>query len=182
MLVTRARPMDRKHEHERRTRTTTGAFSVVTRSSLQTHNWGRKLGRLLAGGEIIGLSGELGSGKSCFVRGMAEGLEVGKEAWIRSPTFTLINEHQGRLPLYHIDLYRVESRREMEELNLPDYLFSDGVSVIEWFEHLPAGEVEEHLRVAFAHANGNKRKLTFTAHGKRYDKIIAGLRVKGLKG
>jgi len=156
-------------------------FSVVTRSPLQTHNWGRKLGRLLAGGEIIGLSGELGSGKSCFVRGMAEGLEVGKEAWIRSPTFTLINEHQGRLPLYHIDLYRVESRREMEELDLPGYLFSDGVSVIEWFEHLPAEEVEEHLRVAFAHANGNKRKLTFTAHGERYDKIIAGLRVKGSK-
>ena len=151
------------------------SFSVVARSSLQTRNLGRKLGRLLEGGEIIGLSGELGSGKSCFVRGMAEGLEVGKEAWIRSPTFTLINEYHGRLPLYHIDLYRVESRRELEELNLPDYLFSDGVSVIEWFEHLPAEEVEEHLHVAFVHANGNKRKLAFTAYGKQYEEIIKKL-------
>jgi len=68
-----------------------------------------------------------------------------------------------------------------EELNLTDYLFSDGVSAVEWFEHLPAEEVEEYLHVSFAYANGNKRKLTFTAHGKRYDKIIAGLRVKRLK-
>ena len=157
------------------------SFSLVTRSAVQTRNWGRKLGRVLKGGEIIGLTGELGSGKTCFVRGMAEGLEVGKGAWIRSPSFTLINEYSGRLPFYHIDLYRVEGRRELEELNLTDYLFSDGVSAVEWFEHLPAEEVEEYLHVSFAYANGNKRKLTFTAHGKRYDKIIAGLRVKRLK-
>ena len=157
------------------------SFSTTSRSAVQTRNWGKKLGRLLKGGEIIGLTGELGSGKTCFVRGMAEGLEVGKGAWIRSPSFTLINEYSGRLPFYHIDLYRVEGRRELEELNLTDYLFSDGVSAVEWFEHLPAEEVEEYLHVSFAYANGNKRKLTFTAHGKRYDKIIAGLRVKRLK-
>lgn len=119
----------------------------------------------------------MGGGKTCFVRGMAEGLEVGKEAWIRSPSFTLINEYHGRLPLYHIDLYRVENRRELEELNLLDYLFSDGVSAVEWFEHLPAGEVQEYLHVAFTHANGNRRKLTFTAYGKRYEKMLDGLLV-----
>ena len=157
-------------------------FSIVTRSAVQTRNWGRKLGRVLKGGEIIGLTGELGSGKTCFVRGMAEGLEVGKGAWIRSPSFTLINEYSGRLPFFHIDLYRIEGKRELEELNLTDYLFSDGVSAVEWFEHLPAEEVEEYLHVSFAYANGNKRKLTFTAHGGRYDEIIEGLRVEGLKG
>ena len=151
------------------------SFSIVTRSAVQTRNWGKKLGRVLKGGEIIGLTGELGSGKTCFVRGMAEGLEVGKGAWIRSPSFTLINEYCGRLPFYHIDLYRVEGRRELEELNLTDYLFSDGVSAVEWFEHLPAEEVEEYLHVSFAYANGNKRKLTFTAHGERYEKIIKKL-------
>lgn len=156
-------------------------LSVISRSAAQTRNWGKKLGRLLKSGEIIGLSGELGSGKTCFVRGMAEGLEVGREAWIRSPTFTLINEYSGRFPLYHIDLYRVEGRRELEELNLLDYLFSDGVSVVEWFEHLPAGEVGEYLHVGFAYANDNKRKLTFTAYGRRYDKIVESLRVKGVK-
>jgi len=119
------------------------SFTVVTRSAQQTRNWGKRLGGLLRGGEIIGLTGELGSGKTCFVRGMAEGLTVGKEAWIRSPSFTLINEYHGRMPIYHIDLYRVGNRRELEELNLRDYLFSDGISVVEWFEHLPSGEVEE---------------------------------------
>lgn len=156
------------------------SFATVTRSALQTRSWGRRLGRLLTGGEIVGLTGELGSGKTCFARGMAEGLEVGKEAWIRSPSFTLINEYHGRLPVYHIDLYRVGSQKEMEELNLREYLFSDGVSVVEWFEHLPAEEVEEHFHVAFHYANGNRRRLTFTAHGGRYNKIIEGLRVKGL--
>lgn len=133
------------------------------------------MGRLLKGGEIIGLVGELGSGKTTFVRGLAEGLEVSAEAWIRSPSFTLINEYEGRLPIYHIDLYRIGSAGDLAELSLREYLFSDGVSVIEWFEHLPAAEVEEYLHVAFAYANGNRRKLTFTAYGERYEEIIKQL-------
>jgi tRNA threonylcarbamoyladenosine biosynthesis protein TsaE len=134
------------------------------------------LGRLLQGGEIIGLSGELGSGKTCFVRGMAVGLDVGKEAWIRSPTFTLVNEYQGRLPIYHIDLYRINQRSELEELNLREYLFSDGVSVVEWFERFPEGEIEEYLYIGFAHAGDNKRKLMFMAHGEGYKMIIERLK------
>ena len=154
----------------------TKSFSVLSRGSLQTRSWGRKLGRLLKGGEIIGLTGELGSGKTCFVRGMTEGLEVHKEVWVRSPSFTLINEYSGRLPIYHIDLYRLGSKREMEELSLREYLFSGGVCVIEWFEHLPTEEVEEYMHVAFAYTNGSKRRLTLTAYGRHYEGIIKGLR------
>jgi tRNA threonylcarbamoyladenosine biosynthesis protein TsaE len=127
----------------------------------------------LSGGEIIGLTGELGSGKTCFVRGLAEGLGVGKEAWIRSPTFTLINEYDGRLPVYHIDLYRLGNRRELDELNLREYLFSDGVSAIEWFEHLPEGDVDEWLAIKFEHRAENERKLTFTVHGEKYEELLA---------
>jgi len=145
---------------------------MITRSAAQTRSWGKKLGRLLKGGEIVGLTGELGSGKTCFVRGIAEGSGVGKEAWVRSPTFTLINEYDGRLALYHIDLYRIESARELEELNLRDYLFSDGATVVEWFERLPKAEVDEYLLIAFEHGGGNKRKLTFTAHGRQYEEIL----------
>ncbi|MFQ5902444.1 MAG: tRNA (adenosine(37)-N6)-threonylcarbamoyltransferase complex ATPase subunit type 1 TsaE [Candidatus Binatia bacterium] len=158
------------------------SFTVASGSAVQTRGWGKRLGRLLNGGEIVGLTGELGSGKTCFVRGMAEGLEVGKKAWIRSPSFTLINEYEGRLPVYHIDLYRVGSQREIEELNLREYLFSEGVSVVEWFEHLSSEEVEEYLHVGFAYANGSKRKLTFNAYGKRYEEILKRLRDKGIKG
>src|SRR4051812_33243180 len=110
--------------------------TVVSRSAAATRVLGKKLGRLLKGGEIIGLTGELGSGKTCFVRGVAEGVGVGKEAWVRSPTFTLINEYDGRLPVYHIDLYRISVAQELEELNLREYLYSDGVSLIEWFENM----------------------------------------------
>ncbi len=153
------------------------SFTKLTRSAEATRNWGTRLGKLLKGGEIIGLTGELGSGKTCFVRGLAEGLGVGKEAWIRSPTFTLINEYDGRLPIYHIDLYRIGHASELEELNLREYLFSDGVSAIEWFEHLPEGEVDEWLGINFEHGDANERKLTFAAHGKRYEEMLKGLRV-----
>jgi tRNA threonylcarbamoyladenosine biosynthesis protein TsaE len=149
-----------------------GSWSVVSNSSRQTMGWGRKLAKLVQGGEIIGLLGELGTGKTCFVRGFAEGLEVEKNAWIRSPTFTLINEYHARLPIYHIDLYRIVERHQFEGLNLREYLYSDGVSLIEWFENLPAAEADEYLEVAIAHAGGSKRRLTFVGHGDRYEKIV----------
>ena len=151
-------------------------LSVATRSPTQTRNWGKRLGKLLKGGEIIGLTGELGSGKTCFVRGVAEGLGVGKEAWVRSPTFTLINEYDGRVPVYHIDLYRVGDARELDELNLREYLFSEGVSAIEWFERLPEREVDEWLGVDFEHRDGNERRLTFSAHGRQYEEILEKLK------
>ena len=158
------------------------SFSVVTHSDPETRRWGTRLARLLCGGEIIGLIGELGAGKTCFVRGVAEGLEVSKNAWIRSPSFTLINEYEGRLPIYHIDLYRISSREESEGLNLREYLYGDGVSLVEWFEHLPAEEADEYLELRMLHAGSNRRKLNFTAHGERYERIIEGLRAKKSKG
>jgi tRNA threonylcarbamoyladenosine biosynthesis protein TsaE len=152
------------------------SWRVLTRSARQTMIWGAKLGKLLQGGEIIALIGELGTGKTCFVRGVTRGLDVGRDAWIRSPTFTLINEYHGRLPVYHIDLYRVETRSQLEGLNLREYLYSDGVSLIEWFEHLPPDEVDEHLELQMAYANGAKRELIFTAYGERYEKMIEDLK------
>ncbi|MGE5302998.1 MAG: tRNA (adenosine(37)-N6)-threonylcarbamoyltransferase complex ATPase subunit type 1 TsaE [Alphaproteobacteria bacterium] len=158
------------------------SWSVVSKSARQTRAWGNRLGKLLRGGEIIGLTGELGSGKTCFVRGMAEGLDVDSKAWIRSPTFTLINEYCGRLPVFHIDLYRIRSREELEGLNLREYLYSEGVSVIEWFDQLPAGEVDEWLELTIAHGDGDKRELKFTARGERYEKIVESLKKQEFKG
>jgi tRNA threonylcarbamoyladenosine biosynthesis protein TsaE len=154
-----------------------GALSVRSRSAGETRKLGKKLGAVLQGGEIIGLTGDLGAGKTCFVRGAAEGLGVGKEAWIRSPTFTLVNEYDGRLPVYHIDLYRIGSAQELEELNLREYLYADGASFIEWFEKMPAAEVDEWLGVHFEHAADNERKITFAAHGARYEELLKGLKV-----
>lgn len=155
-----------------------GAWSVTSHSERQTKSCGKKLAQLLEGGEIIGLNGELGTGKTCFVRGVAEGLGVGAKAWVRSPTFTLINEYRGRLPLYHIDLYRVSDHAQQEGLNLREYLYDDGVCLVEWFEHLPANETEEFLEVSFAHGGANRRTLTFTAHGERHERILRSLSLK----
>lgn len=153
-----------------------GSWTVTSNSARSTLGWGRKLGKLVQGGEIIGLVGELGSGKTCFVRGFATGADVGKEAWVRSPTFTLINEYQGRLPVYHIDLYRIGKAEEVDALNLREYLYSGGVSLIEWFEYLPAGEVDEYLEIKMAHAGRTDRAITFVAHGARYEAMVNELR------
>jgi tRNA threonylcarbamoyladenosine biosynthesis protein TsaE len=158
-----------------------GLCTVVSKSARQTMSWGKKLGKLVQGGEIIGLVGELGAGKTCFVRGFAEGIGVGKDAWVRSPTFTLINEYNGRLPVYHIDLYRVGERGQQDGLNLREYLYGDGVSLIEWFEYLPADEVDEFLAIKIAHLGGARRQLVFAAHGERYEKLVKDLHLETAK-
>ncbi len=150
-------------------------WAVISRSAEHTRRLGVRLGKLLQGGEIIGLVGELGTGKTCFVRGLTEGLEVSRKTWIRSPTFTLVNEYQGRFPIYHIDLYRIESTGELEELNLREYLYSNGVSLLEWFEYFPAGEIEDHLEVELAYREGSKRQLTFLPYGARYEDLVKAL-------
>jgi tRNA threonylcarbamoyladenosine biosynthesis protein TsaE len=149
-----------------------GSWTVISTSARMTMSLGRKLARLVQGGEIIGLVGELGTGKTCFVRGFCAGIEVGAKAWVRSPTFTLINEYHGRLPVNHIDLYRVGKQEEIEALNLREYLYGDGVSLIEWFEYLPADEVDDYLELRFAHAGAAKREIEFIPHGERYAKIL----------
>src|ERR1700687_1516056 len=85
----------------------TASFVVETHSSRETRMWGRRLASMLTGGELIGLVGDLGGGKTCFVKGLARGLDL-PEDQILSPTFTMIQEHRGRLPLFHIDLYRLD--------------------------------------------------------------------------
>lgn len=158
-----------------------GGWTIVTTSPRQSQSLGRNLGKLVQGGEIIGLIGEFGAGKTSFVRGFAQGIEVAAGTWVRSPTFTLINEYSGRLPVYHIDLYRVGKQEELESLNLREYLYGDGVSLIEWFEFLPSHEVDEYLELRIAHGGGNKRELTFVAHGKRYEVLLQALRLKTAK-
>ena len=153
----------------------TREYQRTTSSPEETRKLGCALGGLLRGGEILGLSGDLGSGKTCLVHGLAEGLEVGGNSWVRSPTFTLINEYDGRLPLIHVDLFRVAQGAEMEDLHLEEYFASGGVCVVEWFERLDSMGVDEFLGVHFRYVDEQRRELRFVAHGRDYEAIIARL-------
>lgn len=118
-----------------------------------------RLGCLLRAGDVVALSGDLGAGKTCFVQGIAEGLGV--RGPVTSPSFVLIAEHEGRLRLYHVDLYRLEDVEAIRALGLEELLGSDGVTVIEWGERaaplLPAGT----LRVRITFAGETAREVEF---------------------
>ncbi len=147
---------------------------IESRSPHETKSWGRRLASLLEGGELLGLIGDLGAGKTCFIKGLARGLSL-REEDIVSPTFTMIQEHHGRVPLYHIDLYRLEEAT-LDDLGLREYLFSEGVAAVEWFERLRGGAEMEYLAVRISYAGANIRKIELSAVDSRHAQIISKLK------
>ena len=128
--------------------------------------------------------GELGSGKTQFVKGMALGVGVGKSTYISSPSFTLINEYLGRIPFYHIDLFRLGWEKEAEELGLEDYFQGKGITAIEWADKIPSLLPKEMLLIHIVYKGKNTRSLEIIGKGKRYLKIVEGLkgsRIQGVK-
>ncbi|MGH7840902.1 MAG: tRNA (adenosine(37)-N6)-threonylcarbamoyltransferase complex ATPase subunit type 1 TsaE [Candidatus Binataceae bacterium] len=148
-------------------------FIVESSSPRETKAWGRRLAALLEGGELLAFVGDLGAGKTCFIKGLARGLSLPEEQ-ILSPTFTMIQEHQGRLPLFHIDLYRLESVR-LDDLGLREYLFSEAVAAVEWFERLSEAEELSRLSITISYAGANRRTIAFEGVGERYRSIVERL-------
>jgi len=123
---------------------------------------GAALGRVAAPGDVVGLCGDLGSGKTTFVQGLAEGLGAGAAT---SPTFTLIHEYLGgRLALYHADLYRLDRVEELEDVGLDDIYRQDGVAAVEWMDKLPGPAPSDWLEVKLEVA-GAGRRLVIVPHG-----------------
>jgi len=152
----------------------TYVFEVESNSTRETKAWGRRLASILEGGELLALVGDLGVGKTCFVKGLARGLSL-REEQILSPTFTMIQEHHGRLPLYHIDLYRLEDVA-IDDLGLREYLFSEAIAAVEWFERLRGSEELNRLSIRMTYSAANSRKIEFSAIGERYSGIVDRLR------
>jgi tRNA threonylcarbamoyladenosine biosynthesis protein TsaE len=125
---------------------------------------------------LLGLSGELGAGKTVFIKGLARGLSL-REEDILSPTFTIIQEHRGRLPLYHIDLYRLE-QPGLDDLGLREYLFSSAVAAVEWFDRLRESAEMDSLSVHIEYAGANLRRIEFSASGARHGEIIRKLKAR----
>ena len=124
---------------------------------------------------MVALIGPLGAGKTTFVQGVARGIGVPSERHVASPTFALVNEHPGRVPLVHADLYRIERPQELEELGLVEALDRAAV-VVEWLDRFPDVAPGDHLELHLAHGENDVRTLTLTPHGPRAAALISALR------
>ncbi|UCG14068.1 MAG: tRNA (adenosine(37)-N6)-threonylcarbamoyltransferase complex ATPase subunit type 1 TsaE [Deltaproteobacteria bacterium] len=141
------------------------SWERLTRNPAETKLLAEGLGRLLQPGDVIALMGELGSGKTLFSQGLARGLQVPEAYYITSPTFAIINEYPGRIPFYHLDLYRISAGVDLLELGLDEVLYGQGAVAIEWAERLKEQLPGERLEVHLAFSGEAARHLDFLAFG-----------------
>ena len=134
----------------------------LTHSEAETEQAGADFARTLPDGKVVAMYGELGSGKTAFVRGMARGM--GLTCRVSSPTFTIVNEYEGRIPLFHFDMYRLDSADELFDIGWDDYLERGGVCAVEWSENVADAIPPDAVRVAIERAPGGDdcRRITIT--------------------
>ncbi len=144
-------------------------WKVVTDSPQKTKALAEMIGRAVSAGTLITLSGDLGAGKTTFTQGLAKGLDIDRK--VTSPTFTIMKEYKGRLPLYHIDAYRLENITQ--DLGFEDYIDGDGVCVIEWANFIEYVLPEQLLNIEFTINDDDSRTLTLQGHGEKYEEVIS---------
>lgn len=155
------------------------SFDIITHSAEQTERVGKRLGRLLEPGNVVCLQGDLGSGKTCLTQGIGLGLNA--SGTINSPTFVFINEHapQNDGPyLYHVDLYRIHGSGEALALGVEDYIYGDGVTVIEWSDRAIEIMPPHRLWVTLTYLSESKRSLLFEASGEPYIRLLKALKAE----
>ena len=148
----------------------TAASSLIQLQTLaDTERLGQLFGRMAQAGDIIILSGSLGAGKTTITQSIGAGLGVPPNCYITSPTFSLMHEYQGNLPLYHMDLYRLSSEEEIEDLGFLEYLYGDGLTVIEWPDRLGSLMPEEYLEIKLElQEDATARAATITPTGDQW--------------
>lgn len=142
-------------------------YTIQTNGPEETTQFAEKLAALLSPGDVIALEGDLGAGKTTFTKGLAKGLEIKKT--VNSPTFTIIKEYHGRLPLYHMDVYRVEN--SFEDLGFDEYFEGDGVTVVEWAHLIEEQLPNERLTIYLYHEDNDNRKIVLNPLGERYEQL-----------
>jgi len=150
----------------------------VTNSPRETRSLAARLAARLAPGDIIALNGELGSGKTEFVHGLAQGLGVPASVAVASPSFTLVHEYPGRALLVHLDLYRLEDLPAELLPDLEEYLSGELVLAVEWAQRLAGLLPRDYLEVRLAILNESQRQLTFLGHGRRGRELLENLKQK----
>ena len=139
-------------------------MTVITSSEAETEKVGRELAPCLSPGVVVAMFGELGAGKTAFIRGMAQGL--GLYARVSSPTFTIVNEYLGDIPLFHFDMYRLKSSEELFEIGWEDYLERGGVCAVEWSENVADAFSPEAVRVHIVKLDENTRRIEISCPGE----------------
>ncbi len=140
----------------------------ITNSVAETQNIAANLANVLDAGDVLTLEGELGTGKTAFTKGLAKGLGITRN--VNSPTFTLIKEYHGRLPLYHMDVYRLEDAAE--DIGFSEYFNGHGVSVVEWAQYIEEYLPEQRLEIVIHYIDEHTRRLEITAFGDHYINIL----------
>lgn len=154
-------------------------MKLISDSREQTLETGRIIGSVLERGDIVALIGELGSGKTCLTQGLAQGLGVAENVPVVSPTFTLINEYPGRLPLVHLDVYRLSGPRDLEDMGYEEYFYGGGVIVIEWAEKVRDVLPDRTLFVTMRYVDENTRELVLEGPEDKMKKLEKRLQSGG---
>jgi len=145
---------------------------VQTKSSHETIKLGKRIGRLLGPGDVVALVGELGTGKTHLMKGLAAGAGVKRFSYISSPSFTLIHEYPGKVPVIHVDLFRLRNEREAEDLGLEEYFQGPGITAIEWAEKIPSLLPEDVLRIHLSYTGERTRSIEVIGKGCRYEETV----------
>jgi len=156
----------------------TAASEIISESPEQTARIGRSLGKLLEPGDVVALIGILGAGKTCLTRGVAQGIGADPET-VTSPTFVLINEYEGGIPLYHFDVYRLSGADDMYALGSDEYFSGGGACLVEWADRVEECLPEEHLRVVITVSGASCRVIRLEARGERYCRLLEKLKHPG---
>ncbi|MFH1454529.1 MAG: tRNA (adenosine(37)-N6)-threonylcarbamoyltransferase complex ATPase subunit type 1 TsaE [Armatimonadota bacterium] len=138
--------------------------NILIKSHQEMIDFGKKTASFLKKGDIIALTGELGAGKTVFVKGLAQGLNISEEPG--SPSFVIINEYKGEAPLYHFDVYRLDNTKQMYDLGYEEYFYSEGITVIEWAEKIESLIEGEYLKITISYTdNEDERKIELEPKG-----------------
>ncbi|TCI29245.1 tRNA (adenosine(37)-N6)-threonylcarbamoyltransferase complex ATPase subunit type 1 TsaE [Exiguobacterium sp. SL-10] len=143
-------------------------YTLITHSAAETQAVAEKIATLVQAGTVITLNGDLGAGKTTFTQGFGKGLGVTRN--VNSPTFTIMKQYQGRLPLYHMDVYRLEDTGD--DIGLEEYINGDGVAIVEWSNLIESSLPTERLAITIERIGDEERQLTFAPVGDMYDALV----------